>query len=377
LPVFTVAAVACGTISPPRCACISSDSRCSNETTVESRMNSGIRIGRRAVLAFAAVLLSACAQLAPVADPLPSWNEGSAKEAIVQFVRKTTDPSSPQFVPLAQRVATFDQDGTLWVEQPIYAQVAFALDRVKDVVKVQPALANEAPFSAVVTGDREAMARFTEEDLLKIVGASQSGLTIEAFHEVVRNWAATSKHPKYQRPYTELVYAPMLEAMKYLRSNGYRTYIVTGGGQEFVRAFAEAVYGVPPEQVMGTMLKVDYAVRDGRPTLTNAPALFFIDDKAGKPVGINMMTGRRPQAAFGNSDGDQQMLEWTTGGAGARLGMLVLHDDAQREYAYGPATGLPASKVGSFTQPLYDEAKTKGWTVISIRNDWKRVFAFE
>jgi hypothetical protein len=169
----------------------------------------------------------------------------------------------------------------------------------------------------------------------------------------------------------------MLEAMRYLRSNGYRTYIVTGGGQEFVRAFAESVYGIPPEQVMGTLLKVDYAVRDGKPTLTNAPALFFVDDKAGKAVGINMMIGRRPQAAFGNSDGDQQMLEWTTGGAGARLGMLVLHDDAQREYAYGPATGLPASRVGSFTQQLYDEAKAKGWIVISIKNDWKRVFTFE
>jgi len=169
----------------------------------------------------------------------------------------------------------------------------------------------------------------------------------------------------------------MVEAMKYLRKNGYRTYIVTGGGQEFVRAFAEVVYGIPPEQVIGTMLKVDYAVRDGKPTLTNAPALFFVDDKAGKPVGINMMIGRRPQAAFGNSSGDQQMLEWTTGGAGARLGMLVLHDDAQREYAYGPAAGLPATHVGTFTQPLYDEAKAKGWMVISIKDDWKRVFAFE
>jgi len=344
---------------------------------MKNAITEGLLISRRAALALTVALLGACAQMVPAIDPLPSWKEGAAKEAIVQFVRQTTEPASPQFVPAAQRVATFDQDGTLWVEQPMYAQVAFALDRVKDVVKVQPALANEEPFKAVVTGDRAAMARFTEADLLKIVGASQAGLTIEAFREVVKTWAATAKHPKFQRPYTELVYAPMVEAMKYLRANGYRTYIVTGGGQEFVRAFAEAVYGVPPEQVIGSMLKVDYAVRDGVPTMTNAPAVFFINDKAGKPVGINMVIGQRPQAAFGNSDGDQQMLEWTTGGTGARLGMLVLHDDAQREYAYGPATGLPASHVGTFTQPLYDEAKTKGWTVISIKKDWKRVFAFE
>ena len=340
-------------------------------------ITSGIRISRRVALALTVALLGACAQMAPATDPLPSWKEGAAKDAIVQFVRKTTEPASPQFVPVAQRVATFDQDGTLWVEQPMYAQVAFALDRVKEVVKAQPALANEEPFKAVVTGDRAAMAKLTEADLLKIVGASQAGLTIEAFREVVKTWAATAKHPKFQRPYTELVYAPMLEAMKYLRANGYRTYIATGGGQEFVRAFSEVVYGVPPEQVIGSMLKVDYSVRNGVPTMTNVPSVFFINDKAGKPVGINMVIGQRPQAAFGNSDGDQQMLEWTTAGTGARLGMLVMHDDAQREYAYGPATGLPESRIGTFTQPVYDEAKQKGWTVISIKNDWKRVFSFD
>ena len=344
---------------------------------MKNPITSGIPISRRVALALTLVLLGACAQMAPATDPLPSWNEGAAKDAIVQFVRKTTEPGSPQFVPATQRVATFDQDGTLWVEQPMYAQVAFALDRVKDVVKAQPALAGEGPFKAVVTGDRAAMAKFTEADLLKIVGASQAGLSIEAFREVVKAWAATAKHPRFQRPYTELVYAPMVEAMKYLRANGYRTYIATGGGQEFVRAFAEAVYGVPPEQVIGTMLKVDYAVRDGVPSLTNAPALLFVNDKGGKPAGINMVIGQRPQAAFGNSDGDQQMLEWTTAGTGARLGMLVLHDDAQREYAYGPANGLPASAVGTFTQSLYDEARKKGWSVISIKNDWQRVFAFD
>ena len=340
-------------------------------------MTSGLPIARRGWLVLAAGLLAACAQIAPTSDPLPSWNAGPAKDSIQQFVRKTTGAASPQFVPPAERVATFDQDGTLWVEQPLYAQVIFALDRVKDVVKAQPALANEEPFKTVLSGDRAAMAKLPTEDLLKIIAASQSGLTIEAFHEVVKTWAATSKHPKFQRPYTELVYAPMLEAMKYLRANGYRTYIVTGGGQEFVRAFAEVVYGVPPEQVVGTMWKVDYSVRDGKPTLTNAPGFFFNNDKEGKPVGINMMIGRRPQAAFGNSDGDRQMIEWATGAPGARLGMIVLHDDAQREYAYGPAAGQPDSRIGTFTQALYDEAKKQGWTVISIKNDWKRVFAFE
>ena len=340
-------------------------------------MTSGLHIARRALLLLAAGLLAACAQLTPATDPLPSWKEGPAKDAIVQFVRKTTDAASPQFVPVAQRVATFDQDGTLWVEQPLYAQVVFALDRVKEVVKAQPALANEEPFKTVLSGDRAAMAKMSEQDLFKIVAASQSGLTIEAFHEVVKAWAATARHPKFQRPYTELVYAPMLEAMKYLRANGYKTYIVTGGGQEFVRAFAEAVYGVPPEQVVGTMFKVGYSVQGGKPTLTNEPAFFFNNDKEGKPVGINMMIGRRPQAAFGNSDGDRQMIEWATGGTGARLGMIVLHDDAQREFAYGPANGQPDSHIGTFTQALYDEAKKQGWTVISIKNDWKRVFAFE
>ena len=341
-------------------------------------MNLGPSIARRSLLIAAAALLAACAQLGPAAsDPLPSWNEGPARQALVEFVRKTTDAASPQFVAPAERVATFDQDGTLWVEQPMYAQVVFALDRVKEVVKAQPALAGEEPFKTVLGGDRAAIARLKTEDILKLVAASQSGMTVEGFHQAVKAWAATAKHPKFQRPYTELVYAPMLEAMKYLRANGYRTYIVTGGGQEFVRALAEAVYGVPPEQVVGTMWKVGYAVKAGQPTLTNEPAFFFNNDREGKPVGINMIIGRRPQAAFGNSDGDRQMIEWATGAPGARLGMIVLHDDAQREHAYGPAAGLPDSRIGTFTQALHDDAKKQGWTVISMKNDWKRVFAFD
>lgn len=338
------------------------------------------RCTRRAVLALGlAALLAACATTgsAPGADPLPSWNAGPAKQAIFDFVRKTTDPASPQFVPAAERVATFDQDGTLWVEQPVYAQVVFVLDRVKEVVKMQPALAAEEPFKTVLSGDHVAIAKLPSSDLVKLIVASQNGLSVEAFRDVVRAWAATARHPKYQRPYTELVYAPMLEAMKYLRANGYRTYIVTGGGQEFVRAFAEAVYGVPPQQVIGTMFKTDYAAPNGTPTLTNAAGLLLVNDGPGKPVGINIVIGSRPQAAFGNSDGDRQMIEWATGSGGARLGMIVLHDDAQREFAYGPANGLPDSRIGTFTQSLYDEAKAKGWTVISIKNDWKRVFAFD
>jgi phosphoserine phosphatase len=333
------------------------------------------RSNRLFVLLLCAVLLGGCATVR--LDPLPSWSDGPARQAILDFVHKTTDATSPQFVPPDQRIATFDQDGTLWVEQPLYTQVSFALDRVKDVVRANPALANQEPFRAVVTGDREAMAKFNERDLLTIVAASEAGLSVEAFHEVVKSWLATAKHPKFQRPYTDLVYAPMLEAMKYFRAHGYRTYIVTGGGQEFVRAYAETVYGVPPDQVVGTMFKIDYEMRDGQPALIHAPDLFFVDDKGGKPVGINIVIGRRPQAAFGNSDGDQQMLEWTKGGSGPRLAMIVLHDDASREYAYGPAAGLPDSKIGTFTQALYDEAEKNGWIVISMKRDWNRVFGFE
>ena len=336
-----------------------------------------VPITRRLFVTLSALLLAACAQLPPSGDPLPSWNDGPAKQAVVDFVRKTTDPASPQFVPPAERIATFDQDGTLWVEQPMYAQVMFALDRVKAVVQARPALAAEEPYKTVLSGDRAAIARLGEADLFKLVVASQSGLTIEAFHQVVKEWMRSARHPKVQRPYNELVYAPMLEAMKYLRANGYRTVIVTGGGQEFVRAFAEATYGVPPEHVVGTLMKTEYVQRDGRPAIVNADGLVFVNDKANKALAINTHLGRRPQAAFGNSDGDREMLEWTAAGGGARLAMIVLHDDAQREYGYGPAAGQPASRIGTFTQPVYDQARAQGWYVISMKNDWKRVFAFD
>jgi phosphoserine phosphatase len=336
-----------------------------------------LSITRRLFVTLSALLLAACAQLPPSGDALPSWNDGPARQAIVDFVRKTTDPASPQFVPPAERIATFDQDGTLWVEQPMYAQVMFALDRVKDVVKAKPALAAEEPFKTVLSGDRAAIARLGEAELFKIVVASQSGLTVEAYHQVVRDWLRGARHLKFQRPYTDLVYAPMLEVMKYLRANGFRTYIVTGGGQEFVRAFAEATYGAPPELVVGSLFKMEFAQREDKPALVNGDGVVFVNDKANKAIAINTHIGRRPQAAFGNSDGDREMLEWAAAPPGARLAMIVLHDDAVREYAYGPAAGQPASRIGTFTQPVYDQAKASGWTVISVKGDWKRVFAFE
>ena len=311
-------------------------------------------------------------------DPLPSWNDGPAKQAIIDLVQATTDQSSPKFVPPEARIAAFDQDGTTWVSHPMYTQVVYCLERVAVLAKAKPELKNVEPFKTVLSGNREAMAKLTMKDLEKILAATLTGMTVEDFNADVKQWIATAKHPRWNRLYTELVYQPMLEVLQYLRANGYKTYIVTGGGQDFVRVYSERVYGIPPEQVVGSMggTKYGYA-KDGRPILTKEPKLLLNDNMAGKPEGIHLMIGRRPYAAFGNSTGDQQMLEYTGAGDGARLMMLVLHDDAQREYAYGPAQGLPNTKVGTFTQALYDEAKKKGWTVISMKNDWKRIFAFE
>ncbi len=312
------------------------------------------------------------------ADPLPSWNDGPAKKAILDFVRVTTDKDSPKYVPPEQRIATFDQDGTLWVEHPMYTQVVYCLERVAVLAKAKPELKNIEPFKTVLSGDREAIAKLSMKDLEKVLAATLSGMTVDEFSAEVKKWLATARHPRWKRPYTELTYQPMLEVLKYLRANGYKTYIVTGGGQDFVRAYAEQVYGIPPEQVVGTMGGTRYGYdKEGKPMLTKEPKLLLNDNNAGKPEGIHLMIGRRPYVAFGNSPGDQQMLEYTTAGDGARLGMLVLHDDAKREYAYGPAQGLPDSKVGTFTQALYDEAKKRGWIVISMKDDWKQVFAFE
>ncbi len=330
----------------------------------------------RALAVLALLSLSALAW--GQTDPLPSWNDGAAKQAIVAFVKETTTQGSPKFVPQAERVATFDQDGTLWVEQPIYSFVMYALDRVPEVVKAKPELKNVEPFKTVLSGNREAMAKLTLPDLEKIIAATFTGMSVDDFNTEVSKWMASAKDPRWKRPYTELVYQPMQEVLKYLRDNGYKTYIVTGGGQDFVRAYSEATYGIPPEQVVGTAGATKYGyAKNGKPFLTKEPKLLLNDDFTGKPEGIHLMIGRRPYAAFGNSTGDQQMLEFTKAGDGARLSMLVLHDDAKREYAYGPAQGLPATKVGTFTQGLYDKANKQDWTVISMKNDWKKIFAFE
>ncbi len=314
-------------------------------------------------------------------DPLPSWNDGAAKRAILDFVQATTDKASPRFVPPEARIATFDQDGTLWVEHPIYTQIMYCLEKVPSLVAKKPALKSVEPFKtvlALLSGDRAAMEKLTLKDIEVIAFATLSGMTVEQFQADVKQWIATAKDARWKRRYPDLTYVPMLEVLRYLRANGYKTYIVTGGGQDFVRVYAEQVYGVPPEQVVGSAGATKYGYgKDGKPQLTKEPKLLLNDNGPGKPEGIHLVIGRRPYAAFGNSTGDQQMLEYTAGGDGARLEMLVLHDDATREYSYGPAQGLSATKVGTFTQALYDEAKKGGWTVISMKHDWKRIFSFE
>jgi phosphoglycolate phosphatase-like HAD superfamily hydrolase len=339
----------------------------------------------RTIVAASALLLmfaEAYAQTDPStargAAPLPSWNDGPAKKAIVEFVQTTTDKSNPKFVAPEARIATFDQDGTLWVEHPMYTQIVYCLDRVPAVVKAKPDLAKVEPFKTVLSGNREAMAKLTMPDLEMILAATLTGMSVEQFSAEAKKWLEAAKDPRWKRPYTELTYQPMQELLKYMRANGYKTYIVTGGGQDFVRQYSENVYGIPPEQVVGTagVTKFMYD-KNGRPFLTKDPKLLLNDNNAGKPEGIHLMIGRRPYAAFGNSTGDKQMLEYTGAGDGARLMMLVLHDDAKREYAYGPARGLPDTKVGTFTQTLYDEAKKKGWNVISMKNDWKKIFPFD
>ena len=311
-------------------------------------------------------------------DPLPSWNDGPAKQAILNFVRVTTDQANPNYVPPEDRFATFDQDGTTWVEHPMYTQVVFAFQRLVALAPQHPEWKTTEPFKTVISGNRAAMAKLTDPDLIAIFVATQTGMSVEAFQPIAKDWLATAKDPRWQRLYTELIYQPMLEVMQYLRANGYRTYIVTGGGQDFVRVYAQQVYGVAPEQVIGSAIETQYTYnQQGQGVLMRPPKLLLNNNFSGKPEDIYLFIGRHPKAAFGNSTGDQQMLEYTQAGGGASLEMLVLHDDAQREYAYGPAQGLPASKIGTFTQALYDEAKSRGWTVISMKNDWKRIFAFE
>jgi phosphoglycolate phosphatase-like HAD superfamily hydrolase len=324
------------------------------------------------------VLLAFGTQAFAQTDPLPSWNDGPAKQAIVAFVKDTTTQGSPKFVPPAERIATFDQDGTLWVSHPMYTQVMYCLEQVPRLVEKKPELKHVEPFKTVLSGDFEAIAKLPMKELEEILAATLTGMSVDEFNAEVKQWLAKARDHRWKKPYTELTYLPMQDVLKYLRASGYQTYIVTGGGQDFVRVYSEATYGIPPEQVVGTagVTKYEYK-KDGEPFLVKEPKLLLNDNNAGKPEGIHLMIGRRPYAAFGNSTGDRQMLEYTKAGDGARLSMIVLHDDARREYAYGPAQGLPDTKVGTFTQALYDEAKKDGWIVISMKNDWKRIFAFE
>ena len=328
------------------------------------------------ILRFLAAV-SVCLAVFPAmaqTDLLPSWNDGATKQAIVEFVGEVTKRGSPNFVPPAERIATFDNDGTLWTEHPMYTQLAFALDRIKALAPKHPEWKTKQPFKALLDHDLKTLAASGEKGLVELIMGSHAGMSTGEFEAIVADWFKKARHPRFKRPYTELAYQPMLELLAFLRANGFKTYIVSGGGIEFMRPMTEAVYGIPPEQVIGSSIKTQYEVKDGKPVLMRLPAIDFIDDKAGKPVGINKFIGRRPIAAFGNSDGDRQMLEWTGAGGGARLMMLVFHDDAKREYAYGPANGLPNTKFGTFSQSLMDEAKKKGWSVISMKNDWKQVF---
>jgi len=305
-------------------------------------------------------------------DPLSSWNDGPTKQAIVAFVAKVSKEGSPDFVPPAERIATFDNDGTLWCEQPMYFQLFFALDRVKTLAPQHPEWKTKEPFASLLKGDVKGALAGGEHAILEIIVATHAGMTTAEFEKIVADWIATAKHPKFKRPYTECIYQPMVELLAYLRANGFKTFIVSGGALSSCVPWTEKVYGIPPEQVVGSSIKTKYEMRDGKPVLMRLPEMNFIDDKAGKPVGINEHIGRRPIAAFGNSDGDQQMLEWTQAGSGARLMMLVHHDDAAREFTYGAE-----SKIGTFSDALMVEAKKDGWTVISMKDDWKTIFAFE
>ena len=333
-------------------------------------------LNRLRLLALA-LLLACVAPDVRAQDPLLSWNEGAAKQAIVEFVQTVTDSSDPNFVQPEDRIAVFDNDGTLWPSHPMYTQLAFALDRIKALAPQHPEWKTRQPFKAVLDDDLKALAAAGEKGIAELVMASHAGMSTAEFEAIVTDWFQKARHPRFQRPYTELAYRPMLEVLAYLRAHGFRTYIVSGGGVEFMRPITEAMYGIPPEQVVGSTIETKYELHDGEPALMRLPQIDFIDDKAGKPVGINKFIGKRPVAAFGNSAGDREMLEWTGAGGGARLMMLVFHDDAEREYAYGPANGLPDTPFGTFPQSLMDEAKQESWGVISMKKDWKRIFTSE
>jgi hypothetical protein len=325
------------------------------------------------LLALCAILLLSTSAQAQT-DPLPSWNDGPAKQSIVAFVEKVTKQGSPDFVPVPERIATFDNDGTLWCEQPVPVQLYFALDRVKALASQHPEWRTKEPFASLLKGDLKTASAGGDRALLELFMATHTGMTTVEFEQIVKDWLATARHPKTGKLFTEMVYQPMLEVLAYLRANGFKTFIVSGGGIEFMRPWTEQVYGIPPEQVVGSSIKTKFEMRDGEPVIVRLPELNFNDDKGGKPVAINQHIGRWPIAAFGNSRGDKEMLEYTQGGSGTRFELLVLHDDAAREYAYGPALGLPDVKLGAFTQAVYDEAQKEGWTVVSMKDAWKQVF---
>ncbi|WP_454619566.1 HAD family hydrolase [Bradyrhizobium cenepequi] len=332
-------------------------------------------IDRRSILAgllvsAASVPLASLPALAQ-GDPLPSWNEGQPKSSILDFVAAVTREGSEDFVPASERIATFDNDGTLWCEQPMYVQLAFALDRVKELSGKHPEWRKKQPFKAVLDNDIAALAKTGEKGLVELIMATHAGMSTAEFEKIASDWIKTARHPKFGRPYTELVYQPMLELLTYLRANGFKTFIVSGGGIEFMRPWSERIYGVSPEQVVGSSIKTEFKIDNGQPALIRLPAIDFVDDGAGKPVGINSHIGRRPVAAFGNSDGDLQMLQWTTLQGGRRFGLIVHHTDSEREYAYDRK-----SSFGRLDKAL-DAAPSNGWTVVSMKDDWKRVFGFQ
>jgi phosphoglycolate phosphatase-like HAD superfamily hydrolase len=326
---------------------------------------------RMVVFVLLLIAIGMLANSAEAGDPLPSWNEGTAKRSIIDFVNRVTQPGSPDFVVPEQRIATFDNDGTLWSEQPMYFQLFFAIDRVKALVPMHPEWKDKQPFKAVLEGDLKTVMGGGEHALFELVMATHAGNTTEEFSRAVKDWLATAKHPKTGRPYTDMVYQPMLELLTYLRANGFKSYIVSGGGIEFMRPWTERVYGIPPEQVVGSSIKTKFEMRNGQPVLVRLPEVNFIDDKAGKPVGINQHIGRRPIAAFGNSDGDLQMLQWTAAGKGAQYMLIVHHTDAEREWAYDRR-----SKIGHLDKAL-DEALVRGWTVVDMKKDWKVIYPFQ
>ncbi|QKX17843.1 HAD family phosphatase [Microbulbifer sp. YPW1] len=314
------------------------------------------------------IALSLFCMLAAAADPLPSWNEGKTKTTIIDFVEKVTREGSPDFVPQNQRIATFDNDGNLWSEQPVYFQLIYALDQVKKMAPEHPEWKTQEPFASILKGDTKQVMASGKEGLMKILAATHANMTAEEFQANVADWLKTARHPKTNRPYNEMIYQPMLELLGYLRANGFKTFIVSGGGVDFMRVFAEQTYGIPPDQVVGSSLKAKYESRDGKPVIIKLPEINLVDDKEGKPVGIHQYIGQRPIFASGNSDGDYQMLEWTTAGDGPRFGLLLHHTDAKREWAYDRD-----SHVGQLNKGL-DDASKKGWVVIDMKNDWKTVF---